>query len=187
MTPDEMLDAIVIWRWLKWWWVIPLMLIFCFGWMVAEGQGNDLFRRCSRNVNADPVNVIWNKQSYIESSRSNTLIQVLLNFSGEAVKWDSTIGAHYPDDADFGISSKTLGITLSDGTIISYIINSQTSDRYYGWLTYSTYRTSASYNSTPHPHVKCGFWSISKDDYNTFYELFNEEIIQYRSFKHWMR
>lgn len=162
--------------------IVALVLAFV---TVAQAQVATIdrkpFQHCLeiQNHDAKPVNAIWRGNiSWLESTVSSDMITSILELSGEVVEWDSENGAEYPDVSRIKNGTETLGITLEDGTIIRYIFNGWHGGRYYGWLTNSTQRYSATYNAEKHPHARCGFWSVSDDDINSLRALFYQITIR---------
>ena len=157
--------------------IIIFIFIIAFGnAQVTFAQNNkrpDMIAECVKQYNATAVNVIWQGNvPWLESTRSQEMIDAVLGLIGEPVAWDSSNGAAYPDVKRSQYGTETIGISLSDGTIIRFIFDGIYENRYYGWLTDSTQRFGADYNSTPQPHVRCGFWSIPIDDIENLRRLF---------------
>jgi hypothetical protein len=167
--------------------IILVLLLFLIGSIVLSQDTSEPFWRCINKVGLEPINIIWDSGNYIESMRDPDMISSILNLNGEAIEWDSSVGAHMPDNIQSMRNANTIALTLSDGTLVSFIINQFQGDRYYGWMTYSTYRTTANYNPDPNPHVLCGFWSILDDDYYMLRELFLSKLTQNKPFENWMR
>lgn len=145
------------------------------------------FRNCVSRIGGQPINVIWDATSYLESMRNPDMVESVLNLTAYPVVWDSSVGAHVPADVQQLRITKTIALTMADGTLVSLIINQSAHGQYIGWMTYSTYRTTASYNPEPNPHVLCGFWSISESDYEQLRIWFLEYLTQQRQFEDWMR
>ena len=152
-----------------------LALISGVGMMIGEGQsntGSDMFRQCATDrVDAVPINVvIFDELPWIESTVYASTIQVVMGIIGEPLAWDSSSGVTYPDNMER--ASFTIGITLSDGSIVRFIADGWHGGYYYGWLTDSTQMYGAIYNPQPNPHVRCGYWRVATSAINVIREQF---------------
>lgn len=177
-----------LYRWILWLALVALVLFWCGACAVvtqAQVEASTPFRDCVNRAGGQPINVIWTG-AYVESMRNPDMINRVLNLSAMAIKWNSDTGAQVPAEMQT-IRNKTLALTLSDGTLVSLIINMTDNQHYVGWMTYSTYRTSASYNPSPNPHVLCGFWLIDIQDYENLRASFLESLTQDQPFQEWMR
>lgn len=162
--------------------IIKFILMICaivFGIVPTTlAQSNmrpDMVAQCVQQYDATAVNVVWKGSvPWVESTRSQEMIDAVLGLTGELLAWDSSNGAEYPDVDRSTYGTETIGITLSDGTIIRFIFGHTYEDRYYGWLTDSTQRFGAEYNNTPQPHVRCGFWNVAIEDIEQLRTLFYE-------------
>ena len=172
--------------------IVILITIFLIAWVVApmmkvDAQNKKPFQQCITKAGGQPINIIWDSGNYLESMIHPPMIAAVLDLTGDPIIWDADNGAHLPDDIQLLHNTKTISLTLNDGTLVSFIINQWYGDQYYGWMTYSTYRTAASYNPQPNPHVLCEFWSISIADYEQLRTNFLAQLIQYNTFEDWMR
>lgn len=149
-----------------------LVLLLSAGVSMASDERNDLFQSCVEKSNAYPINVVWlGNLDWVQSTVHPAMISSLLALRGESVDWNSETGVAYPDlQKAYGVN--TIGMTLSDGSIVRFIIDGEANGRFYGWLTDSTQFYGADYNPQPQPHVRCGFWSVSVDDVFNLYDVF---------------